>query len=125
MRRNSFKNWCGYVVIPSKLTIFEKCDIVDNISYVHGGITFEQDAKESGIEYKGKKDDDYIIGFDTSHHQDYTPFSFGGGPDLNVIGAIYKDKNYVISECENICDQLIEKNIIKDVKSLYIKKINK
>jgi hypothetical protein len=107
--RKGMGHWCGYVGVPkeselngkdyyvsskSELGISKLEQAINDIS-IHGGFTF------SG---KMKDDDTWYFGFDCAHLGDIDLYMF----DFHEIVEedTYKDKDFVISECQNLARQL-------------------
>jgi len=91
IRRNHTLALCGYVVITSDNKLF-RLDY-DHISsligvYVHGGLTYS-DESEGG----------WVIGFDCAHAGDLCPA-------FPHFDGIYRTKEYVISECEKLAEEV-------------------
>jgi hypothetical protein len=95
MRHPDFLTWNGYIHIHKGHPAYN-----DDLNiYAHGGITFEQ-----------RDEEEYVLGFDTSHYGDLSPYYILN--DLNIIiddDQTYKDLDYVISECESMANQIDEK----------------
>ena len=82
---------CGYVLLTEDSDYYgvEYDDIrVD----CHGGLT-----------YGSKDDDHWVIGFDCAHLTDLQP-----GYDIH--GGEYRTMDYVMNECESICEQISVKS---------------
>jgi hypothetical protein len=100
LRNSYFLNWCGYIEIPMNHKNF---NIDSSKLYVHGGITFDQ-----------YKDDKRVLGFDCAHYTDTYL--------LNITeNSNYKNKEYIISECERLIDQ-IHKVYLDDINMLEVMK---
>jgi hypothetical protein len=104
--RNTLKAWCGYVYLPTDHDYYGMEDSSINIS-VHGGIT-----------YTCWKEGFWVIGFDCSHSGDTVIYDeimqntfSDGGYDPYGFGTSYRDKQFVISECESMVDQLCDKSL--------------
>jgi hypothetical protein len=98
IQRNSFKCWCGYVKISKELPIDFDFGSGDYFPVdCHGGITFQS-----------VEDDCYIIGFDCAHSGDLVPTIINYQVKSSFHGETYKDKNFVISETNNIVEQIIQ-----------------
>jgi len=110
MRNRSFGNWCGYVGVPKDSRLNGKNyyfytesenglskleQAINNIS-VHGGLTFSEKRKEN--------DDTWYFGFDCAHSGDLVGYLFDY-PEMDR-GDTYKDKQFVITECQNLAKQL-------------------
>jgi len=112
---------CGYVGIPSENVLYDK-EYDDQIKeldrgitpsrhfIVHGGITYAGGGLHSKYPVKS---DLWWFGFDCDHYGDAKDFSimddrhkllFSGGFDYGTI----KDKNYCISNCKKLSEQLNE-----------------
>jgi hypothetical protein len=76
--------WNGYVVYPAGYRVLSNEEI-EGI-HVHGGITYGTPV---------------CVGFDTCHVGDFSPL--WGFPQ---VGAIFRDFDYVMNQCINLCDQL-------------------
>ena len=101
--RNTLKAWCGYVYLPADHDYYGLNDNYFSVS-VHGGITYTSD---SGKFWK--------IGFDCSHAGDiviYDEIMFPSGQGMSYgFGSVYRDKKFVMSECESIVDQICDKSL--------------
>lgn len=80
--------WNGYVTLPVGCKI---PDDLDDLS-VHGGITY------TGHDASGRT----VLGFDTAHMYDYSPFM-----RIFAEESTYRSHEYVLSECEKLCRQLV------------------
>lgn len=105
--RNPYlKHLCGYVFL-NKDNLYYGKDYDEIPVSVHGGLS-----------YSDKEKDNWVIGFDCSHHNDFIP----GLNYINVSNKIYRDMKYVKNECEQLCEQLSEKSIsilrLKKISSL-------
>lgn len=111
IRRNNLKSWCGYITIPKSFPIsFEEEEL--NLS-CHGGITYHS-INESG---------DLVVGFDCSHFGDLTPAMIEY-QIFDIEGkGVYRDKDYVIDEVNNMVDQVL--NTVQLNRSKKIDKILK
>jgi hypothetical protein len=87
----------GYVIIPknNKLYGIHHDHLIFNNINIHGGLTF------SGI---SKDIDEYIIGFDCAHCDDFAPIM--DESIYHLIDCTYKDIEYVKAECRNLAAQL-------------------
>lgn len=97
----------GYVRIPKASKFYDatKQDMgYDDIPIeCHGGLTFTGKLED-------EPEDEFYIGFDTAHFQDYMPFmQFQLSQYFNHEheSETYKDINYVRKECRDIVDQLL------------------
>lgn len=104
IRRNNSLAFCGYVVITSDNKLFgldyDSIYSKVNIS-VHGGLT-----------YSDENDGKWIIGFDCAHAGDLCPA-------FPYYDAIYRTKEFVISECESLADSISEfSGIIQRLKKI-------
>ncbi len=103
-RRNvSTGTWCGYVDIPSekwavllKALPNKRIDEVDDLLFVHGGITFGDYVLNKDV---------MRLGFDCAHAGDVLPKETFAA--LNE-GGVYRTLDFVIFECERMADQIIE-----------------
>lgn len=104
-RHDTMKHLCGYVVITEDNKFWYK-DYDEIPVHVHGGLTYASSDDNKN----------WILGFDCAHSGDLVP-SFRK-IYLNDDNDIYRDKEYVISECESLADQLAEWSIskIRDIK---------
>lgn len=109
-RNDSLKNLCGYVIMDEDDDFYGFN--YNNIPVsAHGGLTYSD-------EYEGG----WMIGFDCAHSGDLVPgfselserfkagFSANGGV---ITGRVYRDMNFVKSECERIADQISEISLSK------------
>lgn len=99
---------CGYVKLTRDNDYFGK-EYDDIPLNCHGGLTYA--SEHDGI---------WLIGFDCAHLGDLKPFY----NDNEVYGndGLYKDMEYVVKECESICEQISEKSI-SHIRSLKVKSI--
>jgi len=116
VRMTSLGHWCGYVAVPkdSKLhgkSYWTSTDSENGLSEVekaindidiHGGLTFASNLKKGSAWY---------FGFDCAHLNDLVLYMFDYSSILSE-GSVYKDKEFVIKECESLAEQLSK--IIKD-----------
>jgi hypothetical protein len=97
IRRNgSSFNWCGYVEVDSDNRWYAN-DYFDVPIDCHGGLTYAK--TEKGIT---------TYGFDCAHFNDMIFVSVGQGGGVKphkTSGAIYRDKEYVIEECQKMAEQ--------------------
>jgi hypothetical protein len=108
-------HFCGYVMLPVdhpwiKLNPF-KLDC-----YVHGGITYGRD-----------EGDGYWLGFDCAHAWDLIPANSKIMEDVkeemkekfpnfpSSYQESYKNLAFVIAECQNLADQVLEAQIVKEI----------
>jgi len=105
INRTELGTLCGYVVIDDKDNdLFGKHYTDTSFIKVHGGITYSD----------FDNDDNWVFGFDCAHIYDRIP-AF----DNDYFSKkIYRDMEYVISECESLSDQLsvFSKSKIRDIK---------
>lgn len=93
MRRNVLKCWCGYVEIPIDTPLdfdFESGEYLP--INCHGGVTYQ--------ELEG---DNWVVGFDCAHSGDLVPYLLN-----NSLNNVYRDKEYVVNEVNNIVEQLLK-----------------
>ena len=86
---------CGYVVIPKDSILYNKHyndELFNNIK-VHGGLTYS--------EYE-ETDDEYLIGFDCAHLDDFAPYN------QDLYQGTYKNIAYVEYMCLRLARQLYE-----------------
>lgn len=91
IRRNHTLALCGYVVLTSdnKLYGLDYDQLYSKINvYIHGGLTYSDEG-----------DDGWIIGFDCAHAGDFCP-------SIPNFDGIYRTKEYVISECEKLAEEV-------------------
>ena len=101
-RHNKMKHLCGYVVLTEDNKFWYKD--YDRVSVqVHGGLTYAGDG-ENGT---------WVLGFDCAHSGDLVPSFQDNRLNLNYLNDVYRDKEYVISECESLAEQLSEWSISK------------
>jgi hypothetical protein len=103
-RHGSMKHLCGYVVLTEDNKFWYK-DYDEVPVQVHGGLTYAS----------SDENDNWILGFDCAHSGDLVPSL--QRIHLN-INDVYRDKEYVISECQSLAEQLSEWSIskIRDIK---------
>ena len=106
IRRNGVGALCGYVCINSDNTLYGLD--YDEISYridftPHGGLTY-------GDENNGQ----WQVGFDCAHAGDFCP-----SLPTNYGGGIYRDLEYVKSECEQLAESISKHSkLIKRLKNI-------
>jgi hypothetical protein len=104
IKRNSSLALCGYVVITSDNELFglDYDSIYSKVNIdVHGGLTYS-DRGEGG----------WVIGFDCAHAGDLCPA-------FQYFDGIYRTKEYVISECEKLAEDVSKfSGIIKRLKNI-------
>jgi hypothetical protein len=102
---------CGYVSIPENHLFYGKDSSEIEIE-CHGGLTFSEKIEDSKLFENG-----FWIGFDCAHCYDKTDVEsiekyFGENKFstiiFNDIESTVRTKEYVVSECKNIINQLIE-----------------
>jgi len=101
IKRNQLGSLCGYVKLES-WNKFYNSDIHDIPVNVHGGITYS---------------DIGTIGFDCSHIGDLRPYM-----DPKNTHGVYRDIEFVKSECINLADQIMELNV-EEIRNLKISTI--
>jgi len=96
IRRNTRSgHLCGYVTLTSDNDYFGLG--YDDIQVTcHGGLTYA--SGEGSI---------WVIGFDCAHYEDVQPFYEDDWLDKR---GVYRDMEYVIKECESICEQISSKS---------------
>lgn len=106
LRQLQQKHLCGYVGLTKNDKYFNiDFNNIDDIS-CHGGLTFSEFGDNNN---RPKKIDDetiWWIGFDCAHYLDIIPAMLSFNPILDE-DSIYRDMDYVESECKNIVNQLI------------------
>jgi hypothetical protein len=90
IRRNSMGAWCGYTIIPKSFPLDFEQEINLNC---HGGITYQSINTDGNL----------VVGFDCAHHGDLIP-KLG----VNFDFSIYRDKQYVIDEVNNMVEQILK-----------------
>lgn len=118
IHRNSNQAWCGYVGVDknnkgygknycfwseSELGLSDTEKFINNIE-VHGGITFADKA------YWKENDDKWYFGFDCVHAGDLSLLDFYFKEIPPSKDSAYRTKDYVISECDKLAEQLIKLN---------------
>ena len=105
---------CGYVKLKEtdKNYNLAKKDAYDLDYEVHGGITFGGTPTIRGLPVK---ETGYWIGFDCAHAFDLQPMNNIIYEELSLPNEIYRDMEYVVQECRNLVDQILEEgnNYIK------------
>jgi hypothetical protein len=105
IRRNNSLAFCGYVVITfdNKLYALEYDNISSKIDfYPHGGLTYSNQDKNGN----------WIIGFDCAHAGDLCPA-------FPHFDGIYRTKDFVISECEKLAEEVSKfSGIIKRLQNI-------
>jgi hypothetical protein len=113
IHRSSILILCGYVHIDrdNKLWGLSYDDVHKYDIDVHGGLT-----------YNGYDDNIWIFGFDCGHHGDLIPYYIINDDLYKIIDitGTYRDMNYVISEVEQLAEQLSKYSLSE----LRIKKID-
>jgi hypothetical protein len=104
IHRNGVKTLCGYITLTKDSSLYGVG--YDNLNIqVHGGLTYD-----GYDEYEN-----WVIGFDFAHYKDLTPyFLLNGEYDFEQRG-IYRDMEYVKSECESMAEQasVFSKSIVR------------
>jgi hypothetical protein len=110
IKRNRHGSWCGYVTIPKSFAIDFDDDLPINC---HGGITFQNLDKNGDLK----------IGFDCAHFNDLIPDIHFNilKPDVQLDGLIYRDKDFVISEVNDMVTQIL--NIVTVQRQIKIDQI--
>ena len=97
---------CGYVGVSDKSKLFgvnydDVYDLIPDLS-VHGGLTY------SGFWKKEENDSFYYLGFDAAHAGDIMPFMRFNFRIMMSIDrkAVYRDMNYMASECRLLAEQI-------------------
>lgn len=103
-RHSKMKHLCGYVSLPVNHPLYNKdineSDVFDKFD-VHGGVTFT--GTLDGEHNSNDKLKLFLVGFDCAHAGDFVPeFS----EDLVRGDEVYRDVNYVITECIKLAKQL-------------------
>lgn len=94
-RHPRLQHWCGYVALPAGHPHHGKN--YDDIDVdVHGGLTWADNHAPNQ-----QPDGRWWIGFDCAHAGDLVP-----GMGASFDGDVYRDINYVASECESLARQL-------------------
>ena len=94
IHRNGVKALCGYITLTKDSSLYGVG--YDNLNIqVHGGLTYD------GYD----KDENWVIGFDCAHHGDLTPYFLLNGEYYFGQRGIYRDMEYVKSECESMAEQ--------------------
>lgn len=105
IRRNNSLAFCGYVFITSdnKLFRLDYDQLYSKINvHVHGGLTYS-DEGENGS---------WVIGFDCAHAGDLCPA-------FPHFDGIYRTKEFVISECEKLAEEVSKfSGIIKRLQNI-------
>ena len=94
IHRNDVNALCGYITLTKDNSLYgvEYDDI--NIQ-AHGGLTYQ------GYD----KNENYVIGFDCGHYGDLTPYFLLNEDSIFGLRGIYRDMQYVKSECESMAEQ--------------------
>ena len=94
IHRNDVFALCGYITLTKDNSLYgvEYDDI--NIQ-AHGGINY--------CRYDGNEN--WVIGFDCAHHGDLTPYFLLNEDSIFGLRGIYRDMQYVKSECESMAEQ--------------------
>lgn len=108
-RNKHMKNLCGYVILTSD-NKFYNVDYNDIPVNVHGGLTFSNFY-----------DGEYMIGFDCAHSGDLLPGLSSLVNSLLHSDEVYRDMEYVKSECESLAEQISDYSLLK----IRLEKIDK
>lgn len=115
-RNPTFGHWCGYVGVPKDSRLdgknyyfytesengLSKLEQAINDISVHGGLTYAGKLGDRA------KDDLWYFGFDCAHSGDTSPYMIEKYPELEGANDWYKDKEFVMTEIENLTKQLKE-----------------
>lgn len=93
-KRNFQSIWCGYIEIPKDHPCLKDDNFESESLNTHGGVNFYHKDDDGGV----------VVGFDCSHSGDYIPNDRYG--IFNRNNSIYRTKEYVIGQCENMVDQI-------------------
>jgi len=119
IRRNDSMVWCGYIEVHEHNKYYNKPYDEADIFDVHGGLTYSGDLTiyKDNIEIPK-----YFFGFDCAHGGDMTIYTinFKEPIEYKCSSGIYRNKEYVISECEKLAEQLS----LQSKKFVRNKKIN-
>lgn len=104
---------CGYVAIepghPAHKANYNRVQVE-----VHGGLTYGAMCDEQGhichIPREGKPHDVFWLGFDHAHSGDLRPAQ----SDQIFRGGVYRDLDYVLSECASLAQQLVERQPLRE-----------
>jgi len=88
-----WKVWCGYVSLTSDCKFYNTDYNNINVS-VHGGLT-----------YGTMENNEWVIGFDCGHNGDLCPGWLNIIEFNHTYKDVYRDKNFVINECESLAEQ--------------------
>jgi hypothetical protein len=103
IHRNDTKALCGYITLTPDNSLYgigyDELDL-----QAHGGLT-----------YDAKHEDNWVIGFDCAHYGDLTPYFLLNGEYDFAQRGIYRNMEYVKSECENLAEQasVFSKSIVR------------
>lgn len=128
MARSEFGSWCGYIKMEEDHPwINDSYDDINNKlrqedKYVHGGLTFKDEYDLSDL--IKSETANIFIGFDCGHINDIKPL--GSSIALKIFTRIleegqdthltYKDIEYVMNECKQLADWVIEAHEVTDDK---------
>ena len=93
IHRNNVKALCGYITLTPDNTLYGV--EYDNLDLqAHGGLTYNS----------YDDDNNWVIGFDCAHHGDLTPYFLLDEDSVFGQRGVYRDMEYVKSECENLAE---------------------
>jgi len=102
IRRGPMGHWCGYIGVESGHPLYGRNDDTIWDMYrpkVHGGLTWSNT-------FHGE-DSTWWIGFDCAHYGDAAPgMAVVRGRTDFFSDEVYRDVDYVVSETENLAEQL-------------------
>lgn len=99
--RQDWGTWNGYVYVPSGHK-YENVHYDDIPVSVHGGLT-----------YAGKWDDQFVIGFDTNHMSDFSPWGYYDQKMIEDGIKNFKNLMYVLDQAQDLAKQIVRSGKIE------------
>ena len=94
---------CGYVGVPKENKYYGKDYMDMDFISCHGGLTFSSSTENSTYPISSNL---WWFGFDCAHSGDLVGYLFDY-PEM-IKDNTYRDKEFVITECQNLAKQLKE-----------------
>lgn len=122
LRQRELMIWCGYVGVGPRHAYY-------SVPYqdmppieVHGGLTFSGVLdRRTGKHNHG---DIWWFGFDCGHSFDIAPGAYGMPDDYwRMLGATYKDLEYVMGQCMRLASQLYDLRLPRDGRCLELRQV--
>ena len=101
LRQEITGHLCGYVCVSKGHPAYKK-DILHDLDDIdiHGGLTYAESSLHTPLWIILNNDERWWLGFDCAHNRDHIPLH------NKFEGQVYRNIEYVISECESLAHQL-------------------